>query len=316
MDLKSTLKFTESLEVLYVEDNKILRESSELLLGNFFAKVDVAEDGKQGLELYKNYFRDNQRYYDLIITDINMPNLDGLKMSKEIYKLHKEQEIIIVTAHDTIEYFLEAINIGCSSFLLKPLSKKKMAKIFYKVGQNIYNHKFVLEHDYNHYRTKTSALVNDMSNDYFMGQVEELVDRDLSALVTLYSEMDKIVVNILMNDFDMNILKSNLPKLSTYFNQYALILSFYTFFDGLSRNMLIFSDTISNIDSLVDKKEKYSDVFALLESFLFVLKSWQTELVTYDHHKIDYYNSSIINDITTISNMWSVNCLKEEETWC
>ncbi len=313
MDFKLILEFTKNLDVLYVEDNKILRESTRLLLGNFFAKVDVGEDGREGLELYKNYFKDNKKHYDLIITDIDMPNMDGLEMSKEIYKLHNEQEIIIVTAHKNIDYFLDAINMGCSSFILKPISKKKMAKIFYKVCQNIYNHQFVLEHDYRHYRSKSTKVIKDSGSAYFMGQVEELVDRDLCELVTLHNKMDEILVNILTNDFDINILKSNLPKLSTYFNQYALILSFYTFFDSLSRNISIFSDAINNTDSLVEQRDKYSDVFALLESFLFILQSWQNELPTYDHHKIDYYNSSIVNDMTTISNMWRVNCIKEEE---
>ena len=109
MDLKPTLKFTNNLDVLYIDDNKILRESTQLLLGNFFSKVDVAKDGKEGLEIYKQYFQDHQKYYDLIISDIDMPRLNGLEMIKEIYKLNEEQPIIIVTASNDVDHFLEAI---------------------------------------------------------------------------------------------------------------------------------------------------------------------------------------------------------------
>ena len=300
MDLKPTLKFTNNLDVLYIDDNKILRESTQLLLGNFFSKVDVAKDGKEGLEIYKQYFQDHQKYYDLIISDIDMPRLNGLEMIKEIYKLNEEQPIIIVTASNDVDHFLEAINLGISNFMLKPFGMKKISKVLHRVCQSIYDRKFVLEHYY--HKNDSVLSKGNGGHDYFMSQVEDLVSRDLAELVQLHGEMDKVLANILMKDFDIPILKSNLPKLSAYFNQYASVLSFYTFFDDLSKNMSVFSETL-DVDLLAEQEDQHEDIFTLLESFLFVLKSWQNELATCDHSKIDYYNSSIINDMETISNM-------------
>ncbi len=343
MDLKLVLEFTQKLEILYVEDNKALRENTQLLFSNLFAKVDVAEDGKHGVAVYQQYFEDNQKYYDLVVTDINMPHMNGLEMSREIYNLNDEQAIIIITAHNEIEYLLEAIDMGVSSFLLKPLDMKKMAKVFYKVCQHVYDHKFVLTY-YNEMEDINLKLLNEnnklkdrvkeleeisepkviqlksesikavenKSNECFMNQIADLVSSDLAELVELNSEMDKVLVNILMGSFDRADLDKNLSLLSVYFDQYSSVLSFYTFFDDLSKNMATFSKTL-NIESLVNDKEQYLNIFTLLESFLFVLKSWQNELATCDHSKIDYYNSSIINDMTTIGNMWSMETIKEEE---
>ncbi len=160
MDLKPTLKFTNSLDVLYIEHNEILRESNYHLFSKFFAKVDVAKNTNQGLGFYQDYYKNHQKYYDLIIID--MPNIDELNISKEIYKLNKEQDIILLTSNNDIDFFLKVINIGYSDIVIKPFGKKKMVKTFHKVCQNIYNQKFVLEHDYNHYRYKLDT------NDYFM----------------------------------------------------------------------------------------------------------------------------------------------------
>ncbi len=345
MDFKLILEFTKTLDVLYVEYDEILRENNQLLFNTLFSNIDVTPDTKEAFEMYQKYFQENQKYYDLVITDIDMPHINGLELSKKIYSLNKDQSIII-TAENKSEHLLSAIEMGISSFLLKPLDIKKMSKVFYQVCQNIYYRNFVLleypkieeqnirliaensrlndkiknlEHKSikNIIATEskdesTDLVTNNDGHDYFMNQVAELVTRDLHELVELHSEMDKILVDILMSEFEDDILEYNIPLLSECFKSYSSILSFYTFFDNLSVNMSTFSQVL-NIKFLVKDREQYSNIFTLLESFLFVLSSWQNELATCDHSKIDYYNSSIINDMITIGNMWSMKSVEKEE---
>jgi putative two-component system response regulator len=103
------------LTVLYVEDDRELRQNTCRLLSNFFHLVETAENGIQGLEKYQN------GCYDLVITDINMPTMNGVKMAEKIKSNNPKQVIIVISAHDEARYLLELINLGVDYFVLKPL---------------------------------------------------------------------------------------------------------------------------------------------------------------------------------------------------
>lgn len=105
----------QGVSVLYVEDESELRENTIRLLSNFFNSIDYAENGQEGLEKYK------KGSYDLVITDINMPLMNGVKMVKEIKALNNKQLISVISAHDEANYLLELINLGVDSFVLKPV---------------------------------------------------------------------------------------------------------------------------------------------------------------------------------------------------
>jgi len=142
-DFKQVKENTKKLTLLYVEDDVIMRKVSSELFENYFAQVDTAFDGLEGLEKYTDFYKKNGSYYDLVITDISMPNLDGLSMSKEIFKLNNLQSIIISSAHNDMDYLLDAINLGVNSFLLKPLDVKILNRILLKVSQTIVDKKII-----------------------------------------------------------------------------------------------------------------------------------------------------------------------------
>ena len=68
------------LTLLYVEDDDVIRTELSQLLANFFSKVLVSKDGKEGLRTYL----ENQDHIDIILTDVNMPALSGIEMIKSI----------------------------------------------------------------------------------------------------------------------------------------------------------------------------------------------------------------------------------------
>ena len=121
-DLLSIVAITYDLKVLYVEDNKESRDQSSKLLSNYFSSIDIAIDGIDGLECYKNYILDTNDYYDLVITDIEMPKMNGISLCEEIYKINKNQKILVVSAYSDQKYFIELINMGIEGFIQKPLS--------------------------------------------------------------------------------------------------------------------------------------------------------------------------------------------------
>jgi YesN/AraC family two-component response regulator len=135
VDLHKVREYTKELKVLYVEDDKgLLKETEELLL-NFFKDIVTATNGEIGLELYKN------GEFDLVITDIKMPKMDGIELSEKIMEINSEQAIIITSAYNDSDKLLSLIKIGISDFLLKPINLEQLLKVLYKVSKNIYTHK-------------------------------------------------------------------------------------------------------------------------------------------------------------------------------
>lgn len=103
------------ISILYVEDERELRENTIRLLSNFFPGIEWAENGKEGLE---KYLTGN---YDLVITDINMPKMNGVRLVQEIRAINNKQLIAVISAHDEAHYLLDLINLGVDSFVLKPV---------------------------------------------------------------------------------------------------------------------------------------------------------------------------------------------------
>lgn len=129
MDGKQLLGLSKNLNVLYIEDDPSCNEETFELLSDFFNKVDTAFDGREGFDKYYEYFKINNKYYDLVITDINMPRMNGISLCKNIYELNEEQPIIVVSAHNDSEYLMELINIGIERFLLKPFNHKDIIDV-------------------------------------------------------------------------------------------------------------------------------------------------------------------------------------------
>ena len=127
MDIKKLMQKTKKFNILYVEDDEVVREQMVMILKMLFNKIDVAENGEEALEEYKN------NKYDLIITDITMPKMNGLELSKEIKKINPNQKIILISAHREDEFIKEAKNIGINGFIFKPIELDEMSLVFKEV---------------------------------------------------------------------------------------------------------------------------------------------------------------------------------------
>jgi len=139
MDFQLLYEETKNLNLLFVEDYDELRENSIEILDNYFTYCEGAVDGRQGLKQYKEYHDRNHKHFDLVITDIKMPEMDGISLTKEIYKLHENQAIIVLSAHQESEYLLTLINLGIEQFITKPIDHENMLTILYKVCKKINN---------------------------------------------------------------------------------------------------------------------------------------------------------------------------------
>ncbi len=121
----NNISILQGITILYAEDEASLREITLNILKGFTKKQFVAQDGAEGLQLFK----DNEDEIDLIITDVNMPKMNGLEMIKEIKRINPNIPIIVATAFSNTEYLLEAIDIGVDKYVLKPIDMKKLLQI-------------------------------------------------------------------------------------------------------------------------------------------------------------------------------------------
>ena len=96
-----------NINILYVEDDKVIQATFGKILKKVFSSVIVASNGQHGLDTFKQ----NKQSIDFIITDINMPVMNGLEMFQEIKKLSQDVPCIVTTAHGEYDYFMHANEI-------------------------------------------------------------------------------------------------------------------------------------------------------------------------------------------------------------
>jgi len=132
IDYRTLYEQTKTLSVLLVEDFEPLRQQMLEILEDLFKTVLVASDGKEALSLYQHACENNSMAIDLVISDIQMPNMDGVVLTQKIRELNPEQAIIILSAHTDSKYLIELINMGISKFLTKPIEQEEFFDILYR----------------------------------------------------------------------------------------------------------------------------------------------------------------------------------------
>jgi len=118
----------ENLKVLFVEDEENIRLSLKDTIGDEFLEFVTAEDGEKGLDKFLN------AHFDLIISDISMPIMNGLEMVKEVRKRNQNIPIILLSAYSDRDKLLEAINIGVNKYIIKPIDPEELLKLIFELN--------------------------------------------------------------------------------------------------------------------------------------------------------------------------------------
>lgn len=122
--MKSLNKCISEISILYVEDEAGIREMLSKFISMKFPalKLLTAENGKVGLEMFNKYEP------DIVLTDVCMPIMDGIRMAGEIRALNANANIIVITARSDTRFLMEAIKIGINRYVLKPIDNKKLSE--------------------------------------------------------------------------------------------------------------------------------------------------------------------------------------------
>ncbi len=128
---------SKNLHILYVEDDLVLQTKTKSIFENLFKTTDIASDGYEALEKYELFRYTNNLFYDIVITDIQMPKLDGVNLIRRILELNKEQKIIIISAYSDTDNLITFINLGVTRFIQKPFTTEQIITLLFEVVNDI-----------------------------------------------------------------------------------------------------------------------------------------------------------------------------------
>lgn len=127
-----------NLKVLYVEDEQEVIQQMSFFLKKRVGKLIVAENGREGLQLFKEYLP------DLIISDLKMPIMDGMTLTREIRKT-SDIPIIITTAFSDKDIILKAVDLGIENYILKPIDVRELVHVMEKAAVKILRNRGTLK---------------------------------------------------------------------------------------------------------------------------------------------------------------------------
>ena len=120
-----------NLRVLYVEDSQMARSVVGEFLAEIVTHLEVANDGEDALEKFKS------GRFDVLITDLRMPNMDGFSLISEIRKLSEDINIVIVSAFQGEHEMSESSKFNIFELLKKPLDLDDLEKVLVKLKDKL-----------------------------------------------------------------------------------------------------------------------------------------------------------------------------------
>ena len=170
--LEDFIEFSKTVKVLYIDKDNEHRDDYFGIFKVFFHDIDVVSNGKEGLE----YFKNNK--YDLIITAIDMPEMDGLELVTKIREISRHITVLILSSKQ--KHFIEFIRLGVDGYILKPIEVEQFVNIIHKVLETLHNKQALYE-----YRVELEKLIEEKTkklqelNSSLEQRVEEEVAKNI-----------------------------------------------------------------------------------------------------------------------------------------
>ena len=160
-----------NINILLVEDEYELSSSLKSAIGEYFYSFTLASNGIDGLKEFE------KNKVDLVITDINMPDMNGLEMSEKLRLSHPNLPIIILSAFSQKEYLLNAIDISITKYLIKPFDPDELLEYIISIVSKIEKKDIVLLDGYEFNKNMNNLSLN--------GKFVKITKREIKFLHTL-----------------------------------------------------------------------------------------------------------------------------------
>ena len=177
-------------DILLVDDEEALRVAAEKILSREGYRVTSCPNAKEGLAQFAN------EDVDLLITDLKLPDQDGIEVLKKAKELRPTVEVIVITGHGTVEVAVEAMRLGAYDFIEKPLDPPLLLKA---VSKAIDRHRLAAEN-----RQLREQLQKQSSEDALVGNnpamlavkklIRQIASTDISILIRGESGTGKEIV--------------------------------------------------------------------------------------------------------------------------
>lgn len=181
VDIKSLKKKVENFSILYVEDEKDIQKSVANFLHKVFVDVDIANNGEEGLEKYL------AKPYDIVITDILMPKMNGLELIRHIREKNKSQEVIVISANTDSVNFTKSIELEVTGYIIKPMNIDQTLRV---LKQSVDRLTMLNENEM--YKTQLESMVEDRTRTVFklQEQLIENYEHVIHSLVEMIEDRD------------------------------------------------------------------------------------------------------------------------------
>jgi YesN/AraC family two-component response regulator len=180
------VKLGKNFTILYVEDEENIRSQMKNFFEQIFKNVIIGEDGEDGLRLY------SENSVDIVMTDIDMPVMNGLEMSKQIRDNSYDIPIGVISAFEDTLRFSGAIDIGITKYIVKPIKKESIIIALYDMVKNLQN-KIDAKKYHKHLQNKKLSKAVKKTAQYFLQSIP-------SPVFVVDANKKIVYVNELLND--------------------------------------------------------------------------------------------------------------------
>ena len=273
------------VRALYVEDEENVRVFTAKTLENVLQHVDTAVNGKDALEMFIEA-QESSHPYNLIITDINMPKMDGLQMSKEIRKLDPNVSIIVTSAHNDADFLKKSIDVGINSYTLKPIDLYQLIEEVIKTMEPFFLRE-ALEKAKLELIEENKNLNNDLSKN--KEKIKSLLEVQDS--IIFVSNGEKI------EDANTKFLKFfNCETVDQFIDQYTCVYNLFVDEDGKRSDVIDYDSERSWVDQIIEISNEH--IVVGLKDLENTIKFFEINISKYDLDGIHYVIS--FNDITQL----------------
>jgi len=109
--------------VLVIDDEQIVLDSIRKILKDEDCEVDVSLSGREGLDWALN------RHYDVVLTDIRMPDIGGMRVLRDIKRAKPSLPVVMITGYATVQSAVQAMHLGAMEYLEKPFTPEKIIEV-------------------------------------------------------------------------------------------------------------------------------------------------------------------------------------------